>query len=59
MTKKHYEMIAAAFAATKPEGRTAYHEEQWKYDVVALADVLERDNPRFDCARFYAACGMS
>lgn len=58
--------IAAGFAKTKPEGRTDYHAEQWAMDVVAMADLIEREMAQggamgtpaqFDVASFFAACG--
>jgi len=50
MTRKHFELIAAAVAAahTDPGAR-----EQVAYQ---LAQALASTNPQFDRARFIAAC---
>jgi hypothetical protein len=72
MTKKDYILIAAALKAdaahldskaiysnysTMPSwNKGAY--DQWHTTVMAIADVLARDNPRFDRSRFLAACGV-
>ena len=68
MSKKDYEAIAQQFRHTRPmfgdiadklgEAWTIAQQAQWRADVVAIADVLERDNPLFDCRRFYSACGF-
>lgn len=59
MTKRHFELIAEAFAA----------ENYMPDDTEATANVLRRladrlanefraENPRFDTARFMKACGF-
>ena len=63
MTKKDYVLIAKALQL-----RTVYDAEDMTYAegwhagvsscIDALADVLQRDNPKFDRARFLAACGV-
>lgn len=58
MTKKDYILLAAALKSSKPEGRTAYHEEQWKADLTALSHALQSDNERFNLERFLSACGL-
>ena len=65
MTKKDYELIAAAFKRTKPY-LSGFSET--KLDLAALygfkmaANALASDfgaaNPRFNRERFLAACGM-
>ena len=55
MTKKDYEKIALVFQASKPEGN-AFHYAQWAIDRSTMADMLERNNPRFDRERFERAC---
>lgn len=63
MTRKDYQIIAAALLASKPTmparpnsgDMTAKY--QWVRVVHVMTDALERDNPNFDRVRFYAACG--
>lgn len=62
MSKKDYELIAAAFRAARPcavgdRGRDWY--DGWHAVVDSVADALASDNPRFDRARFLAACGVT
>ena len=64
MTRKDYELIAAALAATNQHKATDDdYREGWfaAASSVAhrLADSLASDNPRFDRARFLAACGIN
>ena len=54
MTKKDYELIAQAFALYKCLDQPT----RW-FVAQALADRLEKDNPRFDRARFIEACDLS
>jgi hypothetical protein len=59
-TKKTFEAVAAALA----ESRDAFNGSdgmlvQWNEDVRVIADVFAADNPRFDRARFYRACGVT
>lgn len=54
-----YAAIAAAFAINKP----VRHErpsgfEQWKTDVLAIADVLQTSSPKFNRKRFLTAAGV-
>jgi hypothetical protein len=52
MSRKHFKAIAAAIAAIlDPSDRRRIAE--------ALADVCRESNPRFDRARFLAACGVA
>lgn len=55
MTRKDYELIAAAIKT-----QVAGHERDLATKVVAeaIAQALQRDNPRFDRARFLKACGF-
>jgi hypothetical protein len=60
MTRKDYIRIAAALKSARPP----YHAETaprvaWDAAVFEIADVLADDNPRFDRAIFYAACGAA
>lgn len=68
MAKKHFEAIAEALKARKPndnkdvwEGEEDYFNgliSQWRGDCEAMADVLAEFNDQFDRARFLAACGV-
>jgi len=65
MTRKDYELIAAAIAGQHseiPSDEPKVWESAYKCGVTdaarALADALAEDNPRFDRARFLAACGV-
>lgn len=69
MTKKDYVMIAAAIKAERMpvEGTNANVQGAWTAgNNVALSDLALRlasefkaANPRFDSARFLAACGVT
>lgn len=59
MTKKDYELIAAAFAEARDEmadhpGRIAGSAQVAR----RLASALRSTNPRFDRDRFLTACGL-
>jgi len=61
MTRKDYELIARALQAKRDElveSRSGY-DRICGHDgaVLALAEALASDNPRFNSARFLAACG--
>lgn len=57
MTRKDYQAIAMALAYAKPrEGAQPGEMRAWERAVRTVADVLEDKNPRFDPARFAAAC---
>jgi hypothetical protein len=49
MTRKHYEMVAAAVS------HMVERADRWLIANL-LADTFENDNPRFDRDRFIAAC---
>jgi hypothetical protein len=61
MTRKNFEMIAAVFAKqldihrafSEPIGEAAVTDT-----ARAMADQLQRENPRFDRHRFLTACGV-
>lgn len=68
MTRKDFELIAAALRASRPipkhEPYALDHYELIARDTYsnaanALADALRSTNPRFDRARFLSACGVS
>jgi hypothetical protein len=53
MTRKDYNLIAAAFRAFN------YLDQPTRYFIAqALADRLEKDNERFDRARFIESCDL-
>lgn len=61
MTRRDFTAIAAALADSRPPGdnsKAYWLLGQWSADVHGIADVLAADNPRFDRARFYRACGL-
>lgn len=65
MSKKHFEALAAALAVAAPHKVGPFDDHvdrayrgQWCEDVSAVADVCEKFSPRFDRARFLAACGV-
>lgn len=51
MSKKHFEALAS-------EIRTIFNTAERHAAAVAVAKVARQFNPRFDTARFYAACGV-
>lgn len=51
MTKKHFEAIAKHI-------RTILDPHVRLNAAVAVAAACQEINPKFDCARFYAACGV-
>ena len=53
MTRKHFEQMAAS---VEKLARTHYDAA---YDMATdLANVYEKDNPRFNRDKFFEACGM-
>lgn len=58
MTRKDYELIAAAFRKSRPARRDHDPERdvQWKVDVLNIAEKLRSDNSRFNTDRFVEAC---
>lgn len=62
MTRKDYVDLAAAFKSSRPAdapfGVENPKKAQWIKDVLAIANVLANDNPRFDRDRFEVACGF-
>lgn len=69
MTRKDYEAIAAAIRAEhdawrieKPEDDAKMHQAAsltCGYIAQRIAEVMARDNRRFDRARFLKACGVA
>lgn len=65
MTRKDYIAIAAAIKAAKldifckePDASHVDLCDGANYAAEHIADVMARDNARFDRARFLAACGV-
>lgn len=71
MTRKDYVKIAAVLAESKPISHKSVrpldrNESEWRVPAAIqwsdtagrMADMLSADNPNFDRARFYKACGM-
>jgi hypothetical protein len=57
MTRKDYVRLAGAMAQANTRSGTS--EDQHRIYVEELAEILYRDNDRFDYKRFYEACGVS
>jgi hypothetical protein len=58
MTKKDFDLIAAALKSAKPESRNAAPPRiQWALDVGRVSLALQGTNARFDPLRFRRACG--
>jgi len=57
MTKKHFEALAAAFKAGKPQVKNQA-QDQWHFDALMVTEVCARFNPNFDRTRFLTACGV-
>ena len=59
MTRKDYQLLAQAFAATMPTGVTDRARlDQWHADVLSVSNALAGDNARFDRFKFHTACGV-
>lgn len=58
MTRKDYQLIAKAIYLTRMCKAVLDGQLDWSQGllVMELADSLEKDNPRFDRARFITAC---
>ena len=62
MTKKDFELIAGILdrqLIVAPSQMAQACREQRDTYARAFADALARENPRFDRARFLAACGVA
>lgn len=57
MTKKDYELIAAALAESRPKPNEHVQDVAWEKVVRTLAITFKYDNPKFDIGKFCAACG--
>ena len=60
MTRKDYVLIAQTIADLMSDFNNG-GDDSCSLSIVAeeLADTLEKDNPRFDRARFLDACGVN
>lgn len=55
MTRRDYIALAAVLKANQPHVPAP----AYRALVGDLADMLRADNPHFDRARFYSACGLA
>jgi len=63
MTKKDYELIARVFSKNYKDAQTGMFNNQTpvnliKAQALQMADVLKRENPKFDTRKFTDACGI-
>ena len=62
MTRQHFAAIAAVLLKERPDrDGTPWANgarDEWSTIVLAMAALCQSQNPRFDRARFLAACGM-
>jgi len=58
MTKKDFELIAAALLRARKFCETDNQRRGTERAALTLADALATTNPKFDRARFLAACGV-
>lgn len=58
MTKKDYELIARAITLATSYCETANQRRGVERATRCISSALAMDNPRFDSARFIAACGI-
>ena len=58
MTRKDYIKLADALLSAHNETRTQETRETVELTASYIADVLARDNPRFDRQRFLTASGV-
>lgn len=56
MTRKDYIVLARALASVRPLTEGSDEWWQWVTDCASISMALAEDNPRFDLARFSAAC---
>jgi hypothetical protein len=58
MTAKHFASIAASLKAARPNVPTSAELALWVQCCNEIASTCDAANPRFDRARFLAACGV-
>jgi hypothetical protein len=56
-TKRHYEFVAAHLADMRE--REMYTPDVWLTQVMHMAAIFKKDNPRFVIVRFMQACGLT
>lgn len=62
MTRKHFQMIADAIAATRVpvnDEESAVHESARRSVAFSICNTLQDENPRFDSRRFLEACRIN
>lgn len=57
-SKRHYKEVAGVLRHCVPGEKPGdlQAKEQWKWMVVCFADILAKDNPKFNRALFLLAC---
>lgn len=58
MTKKHYELIAGVIAISRKVEGTGERSQAIYYVTQRLADEFQKENTRFNRAKFLEACGI-
>jgi len=58
MTKKNYEAIASMIHRHRSEDTSGTGSGTLSMVADSLANIFQADNPRFNRAQFFAACGM-
>lgn len=58
MTKKDFELIAAALNQSRPSPYDGDKFDQWVYVVEDMVSKLRTTNDRFNSERFRTACGI-
>jgi len=58
MTRKSYEIVASVIRRHRVEDTSGTGSGMLSMVADSLALVFQADNPRFDRARFFVACGM-
>jgi hypothetical protein len=58
MTRKDFEMISSTLKSLTRGRPDGWAQNGWRETCLTFSDALASTNPRFDRARFLAACGM-
>jgi len=56
MSRKHFNAIAKAFAASRPVDESSSDYRQWENDVREVTNAISDFNVNFDYPRFIDAC---